>query len=96
MGIYEFVYGTGSLMTAPFMIILGLFLIINEIGYYGFIGIGVILLTMFINMLISQKLVKIRKKTMIYSDKRSKKDDSEYISGIRLLKYYAWENYAMK
>ena len=95
MGIYEFVYGTGSLMTAPFMIILGMFLIINEIGYYGFIGIGVILLTMLINMLISQKLVKIRKKTMIYSDKRSKMI-SEYISGIRLLKYYAWENYAMK
>ena len=65
-------------MTAPFMIILGLFLIVNEIGYYGLIGIVVIIISMVINMLLSKRLVAIRKRTMVFTDQRSKML-SEYI-----------------
>ena len=49
----------------------------------------------FFNGYITIKLFSLRKETMILSDQRAK-NMSECINGIRIIKYFGWENFIIK
>lgn len=94
MGIYGFTQYGGFLVTSPIMIVVSLSLIFTEVGVMGLFGV----LVMFIGTFASGKIgfiqMKIRQKTLTFADKRAKMM-SEYINGMRILKYQGWELFAL-
>ena len=50
------------------MILLGVYFIIKEIGCWCFLGIGIIFISIFLNAVISKKLIESRKETMQFTD----------------------------
>jgi len=95
LGIFRFSTLGSYLITAPFIIVAALALIINEVGASGLVGLGVIIVGTFITGIANGKTVGIRFASLRFSDQRSKAI-AEYISGIRVIKYYGWENFAFK
>lgn len=77
--------------STPVMVIVSIILIIREVGWIG-ISAPII---MFIGVFAQQKLMKIafgmRKDQLFWTDKRSK-CVTEYFGGIRIIKYYGWED----
>lgn len=76
------------------MIICTVFICIN-IGAIGLIGILFVFIGTYLNGKVSVKMFSIRKETMVLSDLRAK-TMTESISGIRLIKFYGWENMVFK
>jgi len=76
--------------TAPISIIIAIILIILEVGAVGLIGLAVIVIGFIFNAAISKLLVGYRTRFLKFSDRRAKAM-SEYISGIKIIKYYGWE-----
>ena len=79
------------IFTAPVMVVLAIYLIIREVGWIGMSSPVIMLVGVFIQ----QKLMKIafgmRKDQLFWTDKRSK-CVTEYFGGIRIVKYYGWED----
>jgi ATP-binding cassette subfamily C (CFTR/MRP) protein 1 len=95
LGIFRFSTMASYVITAPFIIVAAMALIINEVGASGVVGLGVIVVGTFITGIANVKTVGIRFASLRFSDQRSKAI-AEYISGIRVIKYYGWENFAFK
>jgi len=95
MSIYRFSTMGSFMITAPFIIIVALVLIILEVGVSGAVGIGVMIFGTLLTGLVNKKSIGIRFAGLRISDQRSKAI-AEYISGIRVIKYYGWENFAFK
>eukprot|EP00052_Salpingoeca_macrocollata_P020832 m.175998 g.175998 ORF g.175998 m.175998 type:complete len:1316 (-) comp21374_c0_seq1:121-4068(-) len=74
----------------PIQLGLVIYLIWRLVGYSAFIGVGVYILLSPIQILLSRLFTKMRGKTAAQTDERVKLM-SEVISGIKIIKMYAWE-----
>lgn len=86
-----FIQMSSFIFTTPVMVIVAIVLIVREIGWIG-VSAPII---MFIGVYFQQKLMKVafamRKDQLYWTDKRSK-CVTEYFGGIRIIKYYGWED----
>ena len=83
------------LWASPFQIIIALYLIYLELGVATFAGIGVMLLLIPINICTTKISEILEKKYLEHKDKRLKLLN-EILTGMKVLKLYAWENPFMK
>lgn len=86
----ELVMFVNMLWTAPISICLALVLLYQELGAAVFAGLAVMITLMPINALIVSKNRKLQVKQMKSKDERVKMMN-EILSGIKVLKLYAWE-----
>lgn len=90
MSFYYFIMMSTFVFSAPAMIITAIVMLVLEVGWVGLTAPFIF----FIGMGVQQKLMKkgfeMRKDQLFWSDKRSK-CVNEYFSGIRIIKYYGWE-----
>ena len=82
-------------VTSPLMIGIAIVLICLEVGLLGLIGPAILLVGMILQAIVQKRTEKIRKGTLYYNDKRSKALN-EFINGIRIIKFYGWENMVQK
>jgi len=95
LGIFRFSTMGAYLLTAPFVIIAALVLIVREVGGSGFVGLGVIFVGTILTGIVNGKTIQVRFGGLRFNDQRSKAI-AEYIAGMRVIKYYGWENFALK
>ena len=88
-----FIQGFNFLWTAPMNIAISLVLVYMQIGWVGFIGLAIPLMGGLCQKFIIGKLMDVRRQWLKQSDQKTKYIN-EYIDGIRILKYYAWEWFA--
>ena len=74
--------------TLQFVVIMIILLV--EIGYSALPGIGFLVLAMPLQTVVMKKLFIVRKKSMIWTDKRAK-ILQEILGGMRIVKFMAWE-----
>ena len=79
-----------NVVVAPFQILLALALAYQQVGVVMFIGLGFIVVLIPINGFILVALNTIRRKKVEVTDGRVKLIN-EILGGIRVIKYYAWE-----
>ena len=79
------------LFVSPFKIIFFSYLLFNFFGIAFFAGLGVMLLTLFINLKINNLYGKIQEKVLLKKDERMK-ITTETFDNIKTLKLYNWEN----
>ncbi|KII85519.1 hypothetical protein PLICRDRAFT_319144 [Plicaturopsis crispa FD-325 SS-3] len=82
------------LWVSPIQIVIGVGLLIATLGYSALVGVGVILLGMPIQFLLVREMYSQRKKGVKITDTRVRLT-TEVLQGIRLVKYYAWEQFYM-
>lgn len=80
----------GTIFTAPVTIIVALVLLYNQIRWGTFIGLGVLLLSTPVSSKFTVIVTKFRRKMLGVTDQRVRQT-SQLLSGIRVLKLYAWE-----
>ncbi|KAK8803865.1 hypothetical protein WA158_001559 [Blastocystis sp. Blastoise] len=78
------------LISAPFMIIICILLMITQIGQLTWIAIGILFVMLVIQGTCGGIVRKIRDKNMKFTDSRVKLLN-EVLIGIRVIKYYCWE-----
>lgn len=78
------------LWTAPVQFIVIMIILLVQIGYSALPGIGFLLIMTPAQALIMKQLFAIRKKAMIWTDKRAKLLQ-EVLGGIRIVKFMSWE-----
>ncbi|KAF7373650.1 Oligomycin resistance ATP-dependent permease YOR1 [Mycena sanguinolenta] len=81
-----------NIWTSPIQIIIGVGLLINNLGYSALVGLGVLLLGFPLQMLLVRVMFAQRKKGVKITDTRVRLSN-EVLQGIRLIKYYAWESF---
>jgi ATP-binding cassette subfamily C (CFTR/MRP) protein 1 len=86
----RFIQFGGMTLVAPLQIILSLLLIYRQVGPATFVGIGFMIFLAPINVVVFSIVGKMRRKVLKYSDLRVKMMN-EILSGIRIIKFYAWE-----
>lgn len=75
-------------MTVQFVVIMIILLV--EIGYSALPGIGFLIIAMPLQMINMKQLFSVRKKSMLWTDKRAKLLQ-EILGGMRIVKFMAWE-----
>ena len=85
-----FLFFMNNAIVAPFQIIVALALIYQQVGDVMFIGFGFMIILIPMNGFIFVALNIIRRKKVKVTDTRVKLAN-EILSGIRVIKYYAWE-----
>lgn len=90
MSFYFFIMMSTFLFSAPFMILTAIVLLIIEVGWIGIAAPLMFAVGMFLQQKIMKKGFELRKDSLFWTDKRSKAVN-EYFSGIRIIKYYGWE-----
>jgi ABC-type multidrug transport system fused ATPase/permease subunit len=93
--IFEAFQSIPLVITMPLMLAGILAYIFAEVGWIGLIGPVVITVNYLFYMKSQEWLIKTKAKYTLSSDVRSKAL-SEYLVGIKILKYYAWENVVEK
>ncbi|KAJ8457503.1 hypothetical protein ONZ45_g18288 [Pleurotus djamor] len=83
----SFVHG---LWTSPIQIILGIGLLLGNLGYSALVGLGVLIIGIPVQAALVSIMFKQRKKGVKFTDKRLRLT-TEVLQGIRLLKAYGWE-----
>lgn len=86
----RFMYMTNNMVLAIPTIIVALFLIYDLVGVATFVGLGMIIFSTPLNALVFATLNRFKKEKMFFTDYRVKLMN-EILSGIRILKFYAWE-----
>ncbi|OZJ01918.1 hypothetical protein BZG36_05007 [Bifiguratus adelaidae] len=76
--------------TAPAMILIGLGILINQLGVSGLAGFGIMVLFVPANARVMSSLAKVRRKAVLVTDSRVK-TTQEMLTGIRVIKFFAWE-----
>lgn len=79
------------LWSGPFQIALAIYFLLQALGPAVFGGVGVMVLMVPINAVLASKSRQLNKTQMKNKDNRTKLMD-ELLSGIRIIKLYAWEN----
>ncbi|KAI0746725.1 multidrug resistance-associated ABC transporter [Daedaleopsis nitida] len=79
-----------NLWVAPIQIALGIGLLIRNLGVSALVGLAVLIIGFPIQMLLAKTMLNQRKKGVVFTDQRVR-ISTEVLSGIRLIKYYAWE-----
>ncbi|RDX54457.1 multidrug resistance-associated ABC transporter [Lentinus brumalis] len=85
-------YAIHNLWVAPIQIALGIGLLIRNLGVSALVGLAVLVFAFPINILLAKVMLKQRKKGVVLTDQRVR-SSTEVLSGIRLIKYYAWEQF---
>jgi len=83
-------FAFGLVLTAPLQIVISLYLIHQQVGSATWVGVAYMVALAPINVVIFSILGKMRIKVLKYSDLRVKMMN-EILTGIRIIKYYAWE-----
>ncbi|KAJ7457054.1 multidrug resistance-associated ABC transporter [Mycena latifolia] len=81
-----------NIWTSPIQIVIGVGLLINNLGYSALVGVGVLLLGFPLQMILVKVMFAQRKKGVKITDTRVRLSN-EVLQGIRLIKYYAWEGF---
>ncbi|KAJ6449316.1 ABC transporter type 1, transmembrane domain-containing protein [Mycena vitilis] len=79
-----------NIWVAPIQIVIGIGLLINNLGYSALVGLGVLLLGFPLQIILVKIMFTQRKKGVKITDTRVRLTN-EVLQGIRLIKYYAWE-----
>ncbi|KAI0701736.1 multidrug resistance-associated ABC transporter [Earliella scabrosa] len=79
-----------NLWVAPIQIALGIGLLIRNLGASALVGLAILILGFPIQWFLARVMLTQRKKGVVYTDQRVRLS-TEVLSGIRLIKYYAWE-----
>ncbi|KAG7091281.1 hypothetical protein E1B28_010329 [Marasmius oreades] len=85
------IYGH-SLWIAPIQIIIGIALLIANLGYSALVGLGVLIFGMPIQGIFAYIMMQQRQKGVKITDARVRLT-TEVLQGIRLLKFYGWEDF---
>lgn len=91
----QFVTLSPYLFIGPLMIAIAIILLVMEVGWLGFFVPILFLVGTYWQEKLLTKGFDIRKKQLQMLDKRSK-CINEYFSGIRIIKYYGWENFVQE
>lgn len=78
------------LFSAPVMIVVAIILTVVEVGWIGLCAPVIFLIGLYFQQKLMKKAFALRKDQLQWTDKRSK-CVNEYFSGIRIVKYYGWE-----
>ncbi|GAB6025158.1 Multidrug resistance-associated protein 1 [Chamberlinius hualienensis] len=89
--VVEFLDDVLTAVTFPFQIGVGLYMLYNLIGAAAFSGFGVMILLKLITALLARKQEVFETQQLQLKDERIK-NLSEAISGVKVLKFFAWEN----
>ncbi|KAJ7148941.1 multidrug resistance-associated ABC transporter [Mycena crocata] len=79
-----------NIWVSPIQIIIGVGLLIGNLGYSALVGLGVLVLGFPLQMVLVRVMFTQRKKGVKFTDTRVRLSN-EVLQGIRLIKYYAWE-----
>ncbi|KAI8970550.1 multidrug resistance-associated ABC transporter [Trametes punicea] len=79
-----------NLWVAPIQIAIGIGLLIRNLGYSALVGLAVLVIGFPIQFALARVMLNQRKKGVVLTDQRVRMT-TEVLSGIRLIKYYAWE-----
>ncbi|KAJ7123757.1 multidrug resistance-associated ABC transporter [Mycena epipterygia] len=79
-----------NIWVSPIQIIIGVGLLIGNLGYSALVGLGVLLLGFPLQTILVKIMFTQRKKGVKITDTRVRLSN-EVLQGIRLIKYYAWE-----
>jgi ATP-binding cassette, subfamily C (CFTR/MRP), member 1 len=90
MQLQRFLQFAGFTVVAPLQIIIALILIYRQVGNATWVGVAYMVLLAPINMRVFGIVAKMRIKVLKYSDMRVKMMN-EILTGIRIIKFYAWE-----
>ena len=90
MQLQRFLQFAGFTAIAPIQIIISLALIYEQVGNATWVGVAYMFLLMPINMWVFSVVGKMRRKVLMHSDSRVKMMN-EILTGIRIIKFYAWE-----
>lgn len=86
----RFIQFGGMTLVAPLQIVISLFLIYRQVGSATWVGVGFMVCLAPVNVVVFSVVGKMRRKVLKYSDLRVKMMN-EILSGIRIIKFYAWE-----
>ncbi|PBK66109.1 multidrug resistance-associated ABC transporter [Armillaria solidipes] len=75
---------------SPIQIAIVIGLLIDNLGYSALVGLGVLVLSFPMQVIIGQLMFSLRKKSVKITDVRVR-GTTEVLQGIRLIKFYAWE-----
>ncbi|KAG6830985.1 hypothetical protein H0H92_013457 [Tricholoma furcatifolium] len=81
-----------NLWVSPIQIVIGVGLLIANLGYSALVGLGALLLAFPIQLVLVKILFAQRKKAVVFTDKRIRLT-TEVLQGIRLIKSFAWESF---
>ncbi|KAJ7036806.1 multidrug resistance-associated ABC transporter [Mycena alexandri] len=81
-----------NMWVAPIQIVIGVGLLIGNLGYSALVGLGVLLIGFPLQTLLVKVMFTQRKKGVKITDTRVRLSN-EVLQGIRLIKYYAWERF---
>ncbi|KAJ6578750.1 multidrug resistance-associated ABC transporter [Mycena vulgaris] len=81
-----------NIWVSPIQIIIGVGLLIGNLGYSALVGLGVLLLGFPLQTALVKVMFRQRKKGVKITDTRVRLSN-EVLQGIRLIKYYAWEGF---
>lgn len=84
-----------SFWSLPLQICISLYLLYSQIGLSFLVGVVFILVLIPINKVISDYIGKVQTKLMLFKDLRVKLM-TEFLHGIRVIKFYSWEAYFLK
>jgi len=90
MQLQRFLQFVGFTSIAPLQIIISLYLIWKQVGNAMWVGVFYMIVLMPINMWVFAVVGKMRRKVLKHSDARVKMMN-EILTGIRIIKFYAWE-----
>jgi len=90
MQLQRFLQFIGLTMVAPLQIVIALYLIYQQVGNATWVGVGYMVILAPVNMWVFSVVSKMRRKVLKYSDLRVKMMN-EILTGIRIIKFYAWE-----
>ena len=82
-------------IVAPIIVIVVSALLINVIGAYALIGIGIMIVLFPLNGFVASKFIKYRRLILKLADRRIKLEN-EMLGGMRAVKFYAWETSMQK
>ena len=85
----------GFTLVAPIQIVIALVLIYQQVGNATWVGVGFMVLLVPVNGVVFAQVSKQRRKVLKYSDARVKMIN-EILSGIRIIKFYAWVSLSLQ
>ncbi|KAF5310093.1 hypothetical protein D9619_010353 [Psilocybe cf. subviscida] len=81
-----------NLWVSPIQLAIGIGLLLGNLGYSALVGLGVLILGFPIQVILVRVMFTQRKKGVALTDKRVRLT-TEVLQGIRLIKFYAWEEF---
>eukprot|EP00588_Corethron_pennatum_P011898 CAMPEP_0194271708 /NCGR_PEP_ID=MMETSP0169-20130528/5424_1 /TAXON_ID=218684 /ORGANISM="Corethron pennatum, Strain L29A3" /LENGTH=1528 /DNA_ID=CAMNT_0039014129 /DNA_START=202 /DNA_END=4788 /DNA_ORIENTATION=+ len=86
----RFLQFLGFVSVAPLQIVLALVMIFQQVGHATWVGVGVMVVFIPVNVMVFSVISKYRRTVIKCTDSRVKMIN-EVLNGIRIIKFYAWE-----